>query len=142
MLRGVLEELGKDPLIQVIYVTHSPSTINTMRPGSIRVLSRHQVDGVATTWIENASFEDNYIRVRSSLGLNPSDSLLYAPTAKLTLVVGEDGREVESGDGVGEEVDEVALGEPVMWRGREEVALVGGPIAIRLGHATLEAGRI
>ena len=38
-------------------------------------------------------------------------------TAKLPLVVGEDGREVESGDGVEEEVDEVAFGEPVMWRG-------------------------
>jgi hypothetical protein len=48
--------------------------------------------------------------------------------------VGEDGCEVECGDGVEEEVDEVALGEPVVWRGREEVVLVGGPIAIGLGY--------
>ena len=61
--------------------------------------------------------------------------------AKLALVVGEDRREVEGGDGVEEEVDEVALGEPVVGRGWEEVGLVGGPIAIRLGHATLGAGR-
>jgi hypothetical protein len=63
------------------------------------------------------------------------------PTAKLSLVVGEEGREVESGDGVEEKIDEVALGKPVMWRGWEEVALVIGPIAIRLVHATLEADR-
>ena len=61
--------------------------------------------------------------------------------AELTFVVGVDGRKVERGDGVEEEVDEVAVGEPVVWRGREEVVLVGGPIAIRLGHTTLGAGR-
>ena len=61
--------------------------------------------------------------------------------AELAFVMGEDGREVERGDGIGEEVDEVALGEPVLRRGREEIALVGRPIAIGLGHATLEAGR-
>jgi hypothetical protein len=44
-------------------------------------------------------------------------------TAKLTLVVGEEGREVEGGDGIEEEVDEVALGEPVVGRGWEEVGL-------------------
>ena len=57
--------------------------------------------------------------------------------AKLALIMGEDRGEVECGDGVEEEVDEVALGEPVVGRGWEEVGLVGGPIAIRLGHATL-----
>ena len=59
--------------------------------------------------------------------------------AEFPLVVREDRREVESGDGIEKEVDEVALREPVVWRGWEEVGLVGGPIAIRLGHATLEA---
>ena len=48
--------------------------------------------------------------------------------------------QVECGDCVEEEIDEIALGEPVVWRGWEEVGLVGGPIAIRLGHATLGAG--
>jgi hypothetical protein len=55
--------------------------------------------------------------------------------------VGEDRSEVEGSDGVEEEVDEIPLGEPVVWRGREEIALVGGPIAVGLGHATLGAGR-
>jgi hypothetical protein len=61
--------------------------------------------------------------------------------AQLTFVVGKDRREVERGDGIEEEVDEVTVGEPVVRRGREEIGLVRGPIAIRLGHATLEAGR-
>src|SRR3954465_1415647 len=60
--------------------------------------------------------------------------------AKFAFVGGEDRGEVEGGDGVEEEVDEVALGEPVVGRGWEEVGLVGGPIAIRLGHTTLGAG--
>jgi len=60
---------------------------------------------------------------------------------QFALVVSEEGCEVEGGDGIEEEVDEVALGEPVVRRGWEEVVLVGGSIAIGLGHATLEAGR-
>jgi hypothetical protein len=40
--------------------------------------------------------------------------------AQLALVVGEDRREVERGDGVEEEVDEIAVREPVVGRGREE----------------------
>src|SRR3954454_11216666 len=60
--------------------------------------------------------------------------------AKFAFVVGEDRGEVEGGDGVQEEGDEVALGEPVVGRGWEEVGLVGRPIAIRLGPATLGAG--
>ncbi len=84
LLRQLLEELGKNPKIQVIYVTHSPSMINIMRPGAIRVLSRHEINGIATSKIDTSAFADNYIGVRSSLGLSPSDSLLYAP---ITVVV-------------------------------------------------------
>src|SRR5262249_54577962 len=58
--------------------------------------------------------------------------------ARLALVVGEEGSEVDRGDGVEEEVDEVVLGEPILGRGGEEVGLVGGPRAIRLADATLE----
>ncbi len=54
--------------------------------------------------------------------------------AKLAFVMGENGREVERGDGVEEEVDEVTLGKPVVRRGRKEVILVGGPISISLGQ--------
>ena len=84
LLRQLLEELARSESIQVIYATHSPSMINTIRPGAIRVLSRHEKNEIATTKIENVAFEDNYIRVRSSLGLTPSDSLLYAP---VTIIV-------------------------------------------------------
>ena len=35
--------------------------------------------------------------------------------AEFALVVVEEGREVEGGDGVEQEVDQVALGEPVLW---------------------------
>jgi AAA ATPase domain len=78
-LRHVLEQLAKSGLIQVVYATHSPSMINTMRPGSIRVLSRSRDGDQAASVVENKAFGTNYYRVRSSLGLNPSDSLLYAP---------------------------------------------------------------
>ena len=57
--------------------------------------------------------------------------------AEFALVVGEDGREVDGGDGVEEEVDQVVLGEPVLRRGGEEGGLVGGPLAIGLAHATI-----
>jgi hypothetical protein len=60
-------------------------------------------------------------------------------SAEFALVVGEDGREIEGSDGIEKKVDEIPLGEPVVWRGREEIALVGGPIAIGLGHASLGA---
>jgi hypothetical protein len=58
-------------------------------------------------------------------------------TAKLAFVVGEEGCEVDGGDGVEEEVDEVAFGEPILGRGWEQVGLIGGPIAIRFAHARL-----
>jgi hypothetical protein len=34
---------------------------------------------------------------------------------QFAFVVGKDGREVKGGDGIEEEVDQVALGEPVLW---------------------------
>jgi hypothetical protein len=60
---------------------------------------------------------------------------------QFALVMSEQGCEVEGGDRVEEEVDEIAFGEPVVGRGWEQVGLVGGSIAIRLGHTTLRAGR-
>jgi hypothetical protein len=84
MLRQVLEGLGRQETVQVIYVTHSPSMINTMRPASIRVLSRTHEGERAKSVIDNRPFGNNFYRVRSSLGLTPSDSLLYAP---ITVIV-------------------------------------------------------
>lgn len=83
-LRRLLERLAESPLIQVVYATHSPSMVNTMRPSSIRVLERQLIDGKPCSAIVNEVFADNFFRVRSSLGLTPSDSLLYAP---VTVVV-------------------------------------------------------
>lgn len=83
-LRTLLEELASRPTVQVIYATHSPSMINVMRPHSLRLLSRVTRDGKATSVINNRPFQENYLPIRSSLGLNPADSLLYAP---LTIIV-------------------------------------------------------
>ncbi|KPL80624.1 ATP-dependent nuclease [Herpetosiphon geysericola] len=83
-LRIVLEGLAKNENIQVIYTTHSPSMINPMLPTHIRLLERKTVDGKATTIINNQPIEENFALVRSSLGMNPADSLLYAP---ITIVV-------------------------------------------------------
>jgi predicted ATPase len=83
-LRLVLENLGAKHNIQVVYATHSPSMINVMRPNSIRLLNRERVTGKATTSIDNRPFAENFFPVRTSLGITPADSLLYA---SLTVVV-------------------------------------------------------
>lgn len=80
-LRSVLEELAENPYIQVIYITHSPSMVNSLRPESLRLLTRTKIDGKPTSQIDNRPIKENYLPVRSSLGLTPSDSLLYAPIA-------------------------------------------------------------
>ena len=60
--------------------------INPVRPKSLRLLTREQTDsGVATTRINNKPYaNDNYQMIRSSLGISPADSLLYAP---ITIIV-------------------------------------------------------
>ena len=78
-LRRLLEWLGAQPNIQVVYTTHSPSMVNTLRPGSVRLLKRQRVDDRAISVFENKPCGENYAPVRTSLGLSPSDSLLYAP---------------------------------------------------------------
>ncbi len=78
-LRRLLEQMAKQPNTQVIYATHSPSMINNMRPKSIRVIRRGAGVGAKPgSIIENEAFGGNYFLVRSSLGLTPADSLLYA----------------------------------------------------------------
>ena len=56
---------------------------------------------------------------------------------EFALVVGEEGAEVDGGDGIDEEVDQVIFGEPVLGRGREEGGLIGGPVSIGLVHAAV-----
>ena len=79
--RRVLETFSEHPNIQVIYATHSPAMINPRRPESLRLLTREFAeDGAATTKIDNKPYIDSgFQRVRSQLGLLPSDSLIFAP---------------------------------------------------------------
>ncbi len=79
MLRRLLENLGSSPDVQVIYTTHSPAMINTLRPSSVRVLKRERANDKAVSVFVNNSYKENYSLVRSSLGISPGDSLLYAP---------------------------------------------------------------
>lgn len=79
MLRRLLENLGSRPDVQVIYTTHSPAMINTLRPASIRVLERRTVNDKAASVFVNQPYKGNFSLVRSSLGISPGDSLLYAP---------------------------------------------------------------
>lgn len=79
MLRRLLESLASHSNVQVVYTTHSPAMVNTLRPHSIRILERKRVDEKAVSkFVHNASRE-NYTLLRSSLGVSPADSLLYAP---------------------------------------------------------------
>ncbi|MBZ0318487.1 MAG: ATP-binding protein [Anaerolineae bacterium] len=83
-LRSLLEALAMNKSIQVIYATHSPSMINTVNCSGLRLLRRTNINGKATTEIDNQPIKDNFLPIRTSLGLSPSDSLLYAP---ITIVV-------------------------------------------------------
>ncbi len=84
-LRAFLEQIGRQPLVQVVYATHSPSMINNLREKSVRVIRREKRPEGPTSAIGNLDGgHDNFAPVRSSLGLAPSDSLLYSD---LTVVV-------------------------------------------------------
>lgn len=79
ILRGFLESLASRDGVQVVYATHSPTMINPLRPASIRLLSQQTTkEDVAATVIDNSPIGDNLLKVRTSLGLAPSDSLLYS----------------------------------------------------------------
>ena len=80
-LRHFLERLAKRPNVQVMYATHSPMMINTLRPKGLRLLGRAVRHEKATTTIDNSPVGENYLPVRASLGLVPSDSLLYSDIA-------------------------------------------------------------
>ncbi len=84
VLRSILERIAVRPNVQVIYATHSPSMINNMRPEAIRLVTRANKDGTATSVVDNRPIGDNFLPVRISLGMSPADSLLFA---SLTVVV-------------------------------------------------------
>lgn len=77
-LRGFLDTIGANPKVQVIYSTHSASMINSLTPHNVRLLKRAtNEDGQATTRIDNHPYRENFLSVRTSLGISPSDSLLF-----------------------------------------------------------------
>lgn len=80
-LRGYLELIASHRNVQVIYATHSPAMIYRAFPNRLRLLTREQTqEGIATTRINNEPYTDeNFQMIRSSLGVSPADSLLYAP---------------------------------------------------------------
>ena len=79
ILRRLLEEIASHDNVQVVYTTHSPAMINTLRPQSLRVVNRTRHDDKATSVFINDAFDKNYLHVRTSLGMSPGDSLLFAP---------------------------------------------------------------
>lgn len=85
IVRRVFESLARNKMIQVVYATHSPAMINTLKPNSIRLLELGTAsDGDVTAKVVNTAFYKNFQTVRKSLGITPADSLLFAP---VTLVV-------------------------------------------------------
>jgi len=79
MLRKFLEDLASKPNVQVVYSTHSSAMINNFRPTSIRVLERTRDQDKAQSVFVDEAFDKSFSTIRTSLGICPSDSLLYAP---------------------------------------------------------------
>lgn len=82
-LRRALEALGSLPRLQVIYTTHSPCMINSLRPRSVRLVQRKRTDKGTFSEVQNAPYREGVASVRSSLGISPSDSLLFSPVTVL-----------------------------------------------------------
>src|SRR5271166_6428560 len=53
-----------------------------------------------------------------------------------------DGGQVERGDGINHEVDQIALRQPVARRGRKHIDLVRGPLAVGLAHAAISTNQV
>lgn len=83
-LRSTLERLADQAKFQVVYATHSPSMVNPARPDSVRVFTRRRGEGGVGTTVSKLSEAENFQAVRTSLGLTPSDTLLYG---QVTIVV-------------------------------------------------------
>lgn len=84
-LRNQLADLTKNANIQVVYITHSPSMISGATIDSIRlIVQRQQFDEQCTnSHIEKKPYDQNFQKVRTTLGLSPEDSLLYSPICLL-----------------------------------------------------------
>jgi energy-coupling factor transporter ATP-binding protein EcfA2 len=82
-LRYYLEELSQHPNLQVIYATHSSAMVNPFKASSIRVVERVTENDRGRSVIREEAVDDNFLLVRTSLGVSPLDSLLYAPVCLL-----------------------------------------------------------
>ena len=82
-LRKVLEGLGAMGRTQVIYTTHSPCMINTMRPRTVRLMQRVKSGNDIFSQMVDSPYGDGFFSVRSSLGISPADSLLFSPVTVL-----------------------------------------------------------
>ncbi len=83
-LRHILEQIASKPNLQVIYATHSPSMISPSRTNSLRLVTRNINNNTVSSKVNDRPVDENFSLVRSTLGINPTDSLLYAP---ITLIV-------------------------------------------------------
>ena len=83
-LRASFEQMCRSGRMQMMYVTHSPSMLNRLRPSTVRVVrrenKRHQIGlNLAHSRVEHHRPGDNFTLVRNCLGLSAADSLLYGP---------------------------------------------------------------
>jgi predicted ATP-dependent endonuclease of OLD family len=81
----LLEEIALQNL--VLYTTHSPFSINRMRPTRVWVIERSVAQG---THVNHKPYLKNWRPLRSSLGIDVSDSFFYAE--KSLLVEGPEDR--------------------------------------------------
>ncbi len=58
--------------------------VNPLRPEQVRVLGRIKMKEIATTIVTPHATEDNFLGVRTALGMSASDSLLFAPITVIT----------------------------------------------------------
>lgn len=79
LLREFLFDLTATGKTQVIYATHSPCMINPMRPEQVRLLQRVRIEEKPTSSIQPRATDTNFLVLRTSLGINAADSLLFAP---------------------------------------------------------------
>src|SRR5271157_94945 len=61
---------------------------------------------------------------------------------QLALIMSADWGQVERGNGINHEVDQIALRQPVARRGRKHIDLVWGPLAVGFAHAAISTNQV
>lgn len=89
-LRRFLESVADQEGIQVVYTTHSSAMMNNLHPQTMRLIQRKKLTATnATSIVENKCADLNFKKVRSTLGVLPSDSLLYSDVCVIAEGVSE-----------------------------------------------------